>query len=177
MFGNLFRRRSTEAAPASPAPAPQAPAPGQGKAAPGTAIHYHADLIDRLKSEHRVLLELFGRIKLSYSAGKHDEAAALLGRFRTALQDHLLVENVRLYVYLEHLLREDTASSGLIHDFRHEMDGIGKSVLAFLSKYGRLGQDPELQHSFGAELDAVGRVLVERIQREESVLYPMYEPA
>lgn len=62
-------------------------------------------------------------------------------------------------------------------DLRHEMDGIGKAATTFLSKYARLAEEAALQATFLAELDAVGRVLVERIQREESVLYPMYEPA
>lgn len=176
MFGKLFRRRGTEAAAAPAAPAAAA-TPAAGKAAPGTAIRYHPELIDRLKADHRSLLELFGQIKQAFGDGRPAEAAALLNRFRGALQDHLLVENVRLYVYLEHLLRPDAASYTLIHEFRHEMDGIGKAATAFLSKYARLADEAALQGTFLAELDAVGQVLVERIRREESVLYPMYAPA
>ncbi len=180
MFGNLFRRRGTNATPtAAPAPGAvnQKPDASSAPVAPGTSIHYHADLIGKLTSDHRALLDLFGRIKLAHGSGQLEEAAALLVRFRTALQDHLLVESVRLYVYLEHRMRDDPDSHRLIHDFRHEMDGIGKAAMAFLGKYARLAQDPQLNDSFGPELDAVGRVLVERIQREETVLYPLYEPA
>lgn len=177
MFGKLFRRHGAEAVAASATPASNTATPAAGKAAPGTAIHYHPELIDRLKADHRVLLELFGQIRQAFGAGRPADAAVLLNRFRSALQDHLLVESVRLYVYLEHRLRADPASFRLIHDFRHEMDGIGKAATAFLSKYARLADEAALQTTFLAELDAVGQVLVERIQREESVLYPMYEPA
>jgi hypothetical protein len=57
------------------------------------------------------------------------------------------------------------------------MDGIGKAVLAFLSKYRDLDTQPNLAVSFRSDLDAVGKVLVERIEREESTLYPLYLPA
>lgn len=62
-------------------------------------------------------------------------------------------------------------------DLRHEMDGIGKAVVAFLAKYKDLSVDGNLVASFGRDLEAVGKVLVDRIQREEESLYPLYAPA
>ncbi|NMM27515.1 MAG: hypothetical protein HHJ12_09595 [Glaciimonas sp.] len=89
----------------------------------------------------------------------------------------MLTESVRLYIYLEHALAQDAESHALIHELRHEMEGIGKAVLEFLGKYHQLAVQPNLVASFGNDLSAVGKVLVERIQREESTLYPLYLPA
>lgn len=106
--------------------------------------------------------------------GNLAEAASLLEKFRVRLQGHLLTENVRLYIYLEHQLAGDPSSFALIHEFRQEMDGIGKALAAFLRKYQNLAAEPGLAPAFVDELAGVGKVLVERIQREEATLYPLY---
>lgn len=168
-------------APQHPAPpaAQAAPAPVLAKhtTAPGTNIAYHADLIQNFEADHQKLLQIFSAIGSAFSAGDLATTVRRLDDFRGAIQAHLLAENVRLYIYLEHALAQDAASHALIHEFRHEMDGIGKAVLAFLGKYRQLDTQGDLAASFGDDLSAVGKVLVERIQREESTLYPLYLPA
>ncbi|HET7775092.1 MAG TPA: hemerythrin domain-containing protein, partial [Azospira sp.] len=74
-------------------------------------------------------------------------------------------------------LRQDVESFELMRGFRHEMDAIGKAVLAFLSKYKDIGTQANLAASFGGDLQQVGDVLVNRIRREEETLYPLYLPA
>lgn len=169
LFDLLFGRRE----PAAPAAA-AAEAPAPASAAPGTSIHYHPDLIGRLTADHQVLLKLFSEAGVAAVRGDVIAAAARLEEFRVALQSHLLTENIRLYVYLQHSLADDAASHALIHEFRHEMDGIGRAVVAFLGKYRDLAAHPERAGEFSAELAAVGKVLVERIRREENTLYPLY---
>ncbi|MFT3760258.1 hemerythrin domain-containing protein [Thauera sp.] len=151
-------------------------APESGPCAPGTSIRYSSDLIEHLVRDHRSMLDCFGQIGSAARSGRLDEVVPLLERFRADLHGHLLVENVRLYVYLEHALANDPASHALMHGFRHDMDEIGKKVVAFLTRYARLGEDPSLAASFVADLDAVGAALVDRIRREEEVLYPLYAP-
>jgi hypothetical protein len=166
---NLFFGSSDEPA-AEAAPAAERAAP----VAPGTNIRFHPELIDKLKDDHQLLLSLFG--ETSHAAAQGDVAAAAerLEAFRTALQGHLLIENIRLYVYLEHVFADDPASFSLIHEFRHEMDGIGKAVIKFLLKYEELAAHPEQAKAFAQDLAAVGKVLVSRIEREEGTLYPLY---
>lgn len=177
MFDFLFRKgKSVEPNPAAVAPAPPAPATPE-KAAPGTAIRYHPGLVAELKHDHQVLLTLFASIQAAFKEGRLQAVVEHLEAFRTSIQSHLLKENVRLYIYLEHQLAGDATSHQLIHDFRHEMDGIGKAVVGFLAKYKDLSVDGNLVASFGRDLEAVGKVLVDRIQREEATLYPLYAPA
>lgn len=160
------------AQPAAPVPVLAKPA-----TAPGTNIAYHPELIEQFEGDHQKLLQIFSAIGNTFNAGDLPATVQRLDEFRGAIQAHLLAENVRLYIYLEHALAQDAASHALIHEFRHEMDGIGKAVLAFLGKYRQLDTQADLAASFGDDLNAVGKVLVERIQREESTLYPLYLPA
>ncbi|MBI2307277.1 MAG: hemerythrin domain-containing protein [Rhodocyclales bacterium] len=169
LFDLLFGKRE-QAAPALAV----AETPAQESAAPGTGIHYHPDLIGKLTADHQVLLKLFSETSVAAVRGDVVAAAARLEEFRVALQSHLLTENIRLYVYLQHALVDDAASRALIHEFRHEMDGIGRAVVDFLGKYRDLAAHPERATEFGEELAGVGKVLVERIRREEATLYPLY---
>ncbi len=144
--------------------------------APGTSIHHDVELIASLKTDHQRLLATFQKIAASSAAGNLAVVQSLLGQFQTMLMDHLLKENVRLYVYLEHLLKDDPVSHEMMHGFRHEMDAIGRVVVGFLGKYKEIGSHPELAAAFSADLQGIGEALVARIKREEDILYPMYSP-
>lgn len=157
--------------------APLAPIKEHHASAPGTHISYSADLVPHLHADHLMLAEIFTTIDNAFQAGDLAATVRHMNHFRMAVQAHLLSENVRLYIYLEHALAHDAVSHALIHEFRHEMDSIGKAVLTFLGKYRELDTQPNLAVSFGSDLKAVGKVLVERIEREESTLYPLYLPA
>jgi len=169
LFDLLFGKREQTAVPAVATEAPEG-----APTAPGTSIHFHPDLIGKLSADHQVLLKLFGETSAAAARGDVSAAAARLEEFRVVLQGHLLTENIRLYVYLEHALADDAQSHALIQEFRHEMDAIGKAVVGFLGKYRDLAAHPELAAAFGEELAGIGKVLVERIRREEGTLYPLY---
>lgn len=177
LFDLLFGGKKTVTAPArepaisnTPAPAPKSKAAN----APGTHIHHDSELIASLKDDHQKLLKTFQAIGAASFAGELGKVQSLLGQFQTMIMDHLLKENVRLYVYLEHLLANDSVSHQMMHGFRHEMDGIGRVVVGFLEKYKTISQHPELAESFPADLQGIGEALVARIKREENILYPMY---
>lgn len=173
MFG-FFRKSKAASAPVvEPEPQPAK----EALEAPGTKIRYDPQLIDKFKNDHHQLLGLFGGIKSAFDAGNYALVAENLDKFRSGLQAHLLVENVRLYIYLEHMLAGDETSYELVHGFRREMEGIGRVAVAFLTKYKMIGVDKDLAESFGRELDGIGKVLVDRITREEETLYPLYLPA
>jgi len=160
----------------APKPVPTEPLPSASEhmVAPGTRIRFHPQLIAKLTADHRLLLNLFGETSHAAAQGNVAVASERLEAFRMALQGHLLTENVRLYVYLQHMFADDPSSYALIHEFRHEMDGIGKAVINFLTKYQELAKFPELLNDFVHDLAAVGKVLVSRIEREEETLYPLY---
>lgn len=172
LFGFLFGKKEEETRPSQ-----QQSAARPGAMAPGTHIAYSPELVDELKQEHQQLIAVFQGIAEAFGEGDLAETCRRLETFRGGILAHLLKENVRFYIYLEHALAGDPTSHALMHQFRHEMDGIGKAVVAFLTKYSEMATKPELAASFGADLNAVGSVLVQRIQNEESNLYPLYLPA
>lgn len=175
LFGKKEHVQSVASAPlkvpvASPEPRPAV----SGAVAPGTAIHFHPELVGKLQQDHQALLRLYTQTRTAARSGDVVQAARHLEEFRILLQDHLLTENVRLYVYLEHTLAKDASSHQLIRSFRHEMDDIGKAVVAFLNDYRDLAQHPEFSQQFSEALEGIGKVLAERIRREEETLYPLY---
>ena len=142
--------------------------------APGTQIHYIPDLIENLQEDHKELLTIFGQINTAFEAENYRFVTEKLKIFKMKLTDHLLVENIRLYIYLGHEFTQDEATSDLIKSFRSEMNQISKVVMSFLTKYETIGVDKGLAETFGKDLNNIGSALVERINREEHTLYPLY---
>lgn len=149
---------------------------GNTTPAPSTQIQYHPDLIEQLVADHRALIGLYGEIKKVFEAGDYARVSKMLDEFRRGLQGHLLTENVRMYIYLERSLAGDEFNADLIRGYRREMDGIGKVAMNFLKKYEAIGVDTELAGPFAKDFATIGAVLVERIEKEERGLYPLYLP-
>ncbi|OBS08211.1 hemerythrin domain-containing protein [Acidihalobacter prosperus] len=139
-------------------------------------IRYSADLVPRLKSDHQELLVIYRAIESHFSQGDLPGTVARLSDFRYLLQDHLLTENVRFYLYLGQQFAHDATNAELIRGFRQEMDAIGRVVLRFLDRYEKLAENPELADTFLGELGQIGAVLSKRIKKEEQTLYPLYMP-
>jgi hypothetical protein len=131
-------------------------------------------LVEELQIEHRELLHLFKVLVAAHQRGDHDAAVSNLKRFTYALRAHLLKENLHLYVYLKHALREDPESSALMASMRVEMGKIGRVLNDFVTRYTSAPWDLEMRQNLGAELGKIAEVLEVRIQQEEGVLYPMY---
>ncbi len=144
--------------------------------APGTSIKFSPSLINKLEDDHKTLLSIFTQIQDAYKARKYKLVQVKLKHFKMNLMDHLLVENLKLYVYLSHCLVNDDVNSQLVREFRTEMDGIAKAVMTFVKKYETIGVNKELAHYFERDLEKIGIALVERIMREEKTLYPLYIP-
>ncbi|MCW8956215.1 MAG: hemerythrin domain-containing protein [Gammaproteobacteria bacterium] len=144
------------------------------KVAPGTSIHYDPELINNLKKDHQELLAIYTDIKALFDAGDYITVSSRLADLRTGLQGHLLTENLKLYIYLEHMLRGDEANEDLISGFRKEMNAIAKTAMNFLKKYEAIGVDKELAAVFAKDFATIGEVLTKRIEKEETVLYALY---
>ncbi len=144
------------------------------RTAPGTQIRYSPELIGKLKDDHKALFVIFGQIKKASDSGNYSVVVKKLKEFKTAITDHLLTENVNLYIYLGRSLSNDEMNDQLVRGFRSEMNQIAKVVIAFLTKYETIGVNKALAASFDKELGEIGAALVERIEREESTLYPLY---
>ena len=142
---------------------------------PVRKIAYDPNLIDGFKRDHADLLTLFGAITKSHAAKDYADTAVGLQRFKTALQAHVLAENVRFYAYLQATLLSNSEDAQLMHEFRREMNAIVRGVTDFLTKYA--GPDTlsaSTRTAFEHDVGQVGALLQQRIDREERSLYPLY---
>lgn len=149
-------------------------APQAEPAQESSGIRYDANLIPNLKQDHQQLFSLFTQICDETEEGNFELVKTRLRALKHTLQSHLVVENVKFYVYLQQHLADDQEASSLIADLRKEMDGIARAAVQFVNRYEASHFTPELAATFRQELAAIGEVLVKRIDTEESRLYTLY---
>jgi hypothetical protein len=166
MFGFLFGKKKEKIQEAPPVAA--------AKFAPGTTIAYDPNLVASMMSDHQALFKIYGAILQHFAANDFKGVSQQLEQFRMAVQGHLLKENVKLYIYLEHQFKSDPATHSLIKGFRSEMDAIGKVLIDFLNKYKHIEVNPSLATTFKQDMEQIGAALTDRVSREESILYPLY---
>lgn len=177
-FGRLERREEAEPAPTPPSrarPKAHAPAPTLEPAPAATGVHHDPTLIIRLKDDHRSLLKQYAAIKTAATEGRWTEVHNDLLKFRAELTDHLLTESVKLYVYLRLKLSGDPVQLRLMRNFSSEMVGIGKVVVDFIEANEDVAINLEKQQQFMTGWGEIGKVLGDRVGREEKTLYPMYD--
>ena len=144
--------------------------------APASAgIAYYPELIKELVADHHRLLNLHEGIRDGFARGDLPLVSARLKEFGMLLRNHLLTENMRLYIYLQQKAAGDEVNTTLVRSFRKEMDGIAKTGLKFLEKYDEIESKSEGElASFAEELDQIGSVVNTRMQREVEMLFPLY---
>jgi hypothetical protein len=145
-------------------------------AAPPRQIGYDARLIDSLLQDHAELGRIFGNIGDARTSGNFNDIRPLLVQFKTRLEAHVLTENVRFYNYLEQSLAGDANNTGVMHDFRREMNNIARSVVDFVKRYQSSTFTPEDRRQFSTDYETVGKILEHRLDSEENNLYPLYQP-
>lgn len=143
-----------------------------------TGIQYYPKLIEELVQDHHQLDLLTQRMKQHFNAGAFSQVTQMLNEYGVLLRNHLLKENMRLYIYLQQRVADDEVNTRLVRSFRKEMDGMAKTALNFLEKYKAIEQLPANQQAeFIIELEGIGAVVQERMHREENLLYPLYSPS
>ena len=173
-FSRLFGIESSKPSPPVAARAAQVRADIQTQGRK-VGIRFDPMLIGSLKEDHQTLFRLYGELVQAKDSGNYANVPKLLGEFKFALQTHVMVENVRFYVFLQQQLAGDADTSAFIADVRKQMDGIARAAVKFANTYA-VGEPftPELARGFSADLAAIGDVLTKRVAMEESRLYPLY---
>ncbi len=143
---------------------------------PKFQVQFDPMLIDSLTDDHHGLLDLYGQIDAASREGRWSDVSVLLPQLRSRLTDHLLVEGVKLYCYLQHAVPEDDETHDTFRAFKTEMAQIGRTAFNFVDRYSNATAfvSPASRTSFLNELKVIGEVLSDRIRREEAMLYPLY---
>ncbi|MBD8526674.1 hemerythrin domain-containing protein [Pseudomarimonas arenosa] len=143
---------------------------------PSRTPSFDSRLIDVLKQDHADLVDLFQQIGLCAEQRRYAEVAPMLLAFKTRLESHLIAENVRFYNYVERSLDGDEENYALMRSFRREMNGIARGVVDFVKAYQQHPLDDDSRQAFLRDYRQIGGLLTQRIEREESSLYPLYQP-
>ena len=165
-FRGFFHPRTNEASLPPPTATPHAP---------GTSIGYDPLLINRLKSDQQRMLELFTQAQLLLTNGDYNGVRRKLGDLRIALQDHLMTASVKFYVYVSRQVAADPARAMLISTHRREMLENSRKLMDFLRTYSGAPLDDKNAALFQTELLVIGAALVQRIEREQTSLFPLYQ--
>lgn len=142
--------------------------------APGTEIRYNPDLIETLKHNHQAFWEIYGQIKAASNSDDRPLIQQKLKEFRMSFMEHILTENVSLYVYLSKFYGDDKSTADLVKKTRSEMDKVGKTVRAFMQKYETMDVDDSMFATFSEGLELVIQELDKRITTVETSIYPLY---
>ena len=154
---------------------PSAPLPTTQPLAPGTRIGYDPQLIPRLRADHQRMLEIFTQTQSLLTTRDYDGVKRKLGELRITLQDHLMTANVKFYVYVSRHLAADPAKTAIINEYRREMLVNSRQIMDFLRTYSAVRLDDTFADTFQIELLVIGSALVQRIEREQSALFPLYQ--
>jgi len=139
-----------------------------------SSMPYRPELVDKLKADHQDLLDIYARLSAAAQMGHTAHIAEDLMAFRRGFQNHILVENLNFYVYLERILANRPEELGYVRSLRQDMNGIAKVVADFIHTW--ISQPPTAQTvgQFETELTVMGQALSARIELEESRLYVLY---
>ena len=140
-------------------------------------IQHHSALVDQLQGEHRLLLQAFGALKKTSEADDASAFKLALQHFKALLVPHLLEEAVRVYSYLRQELkvRGSPADFQRVNAYKREMGDIGDAALQFVETYATTPDDAIVFAQVRSALHEIGLLLGDRIRREESELYPLYQ--
>jgi len=140
------------------------------------AIAFDAGLVERLKDDHQELLQAYTAIRRTGAEGHFGHLPEMLEKFKLSLLNHIALENVKFYVYMQNHWAIDTETMRFIAEVRKEMNSISRAVVKFID--GHLTNAPShlTIAGFNEELEQIGQVLIKRISLEEERLYSLYRP-
>lgn len=138
----------------------------------GAKIAYYPNLVDEFKEEHAQLFSLYAEIVTNYEGNQMARVSSNLKEFKRVLVDHLMKENILLYIFLKYLYVENIEYKNFAYKMQKEMTTIGDSVFDFIQR--ATSESFEYNSEFKSELDGIGAALVERVELEESSLYSLY---
>jgi hemerythrin-like domain-containing protein len=141
-----------------------------------TDTEFNEQLIEMFKNDHQELLKIYADILNSFNTNQkaHKNIVALLNDFKIALEIHLMVEDNKLYSFLKMKYGRDDTHMAFVEDIQGEMNNIAKEVMFFIRKYSNRESYDNNLNNFIRDLEAIGTVLIKRIDMEEKRLYPLY---
>lgn len=127
------------------------------------------NLVSELKAEHQKLVSVLTEMKAK--GVTTPEGLKVLMQAKGAVVAHLKKEDTFLYPEMRSAAARDPKLQQTLDIFAKDMEKVTAQVLEFFDKYQNGGSGIE----FAKDIGALMTVLANRIQREESALYPEYD--
>ncbi|SFV54221.1 hypothetical protein MNB_SV-9-987 [hydrothermal vent metagenome] len=125
-------------------------------------------LVKKWKLEHQEIGNLAGKIIESYENNNLEDTKKYLNSLKDLVVEHLMQEDLTFHNLLKHsTINIDTIEH--IQDFRETFKGTKTALMNFIAKYA--SADTELDDKFLIAFKGLVRLVVERINYEESNLY------
>lgn len=139
-------------------------------------LPYNSKLVDMLKSEHVDLLGLYKKLMKSADERDFDSIPFHLIKFNQTLTDHLKHEDSELYIYMDYYHERGNffSEQAMLNDFRSEMKEITIELSSIINQSPNIPVTDRTIDGFLFDFKLIGEILHDRIHREETVLYPLY---
>ena len=167
MFSGLFSRKQPKKDAAHKNELPPEPVSLDAQYDPG--------LVTVLTEQHRELIMLLIRARSAAQQSRFEDVKITLSQFRVSLDDHLYQESVALLPYLSSRVNAEITRTSL-KDMHNNTAHIERTVAGFLNHYLSYPVSERNAARFDIEIEQVSEEFTERIQREETTLYPLYAP-
>lgn len=128
-----------------------------------------SELIRVLKEEHERLGNLLMEVR-TFGIGSREGKEKLLG-VKSALLGHLERENQRLYPILRRAAERDPDIKRTLELFAANLEEVTGVAMGFFETYGAGSSGLNFAKDFGRLFALLG----DRIRKEETVLFPLYE--
>ena len=137
---------------------------------------YSPTLVPDLVHEHQGMVKHLAAVISSFDNREFQTTKDLLEQFKHETIAHVYKETTKLYMYLQYALVDQPFDFAQMREIRKEMDTIVAYTMDFLKKYAPLETDTQLQQTFKTEMEELRDRWVMRVDIEESILFPMYQP-
>lgn len=137
----------------------------------------NSNYLNDLKNDHKTLGRLLEDIKGLIQTNDIQGIATRMDSLRNGLLAHLKKEDDKIYMDLLTIAKEKNIElvTITINTFSTAMKGIATRVLKFFDKYSKREEIAKLSSELYSDFPLVYEDLLKRVDREEKVLYPMYE--
>jgi hypothetical protein len=137
---------------------------------------YDNSLIGALESDHEEIIVLYNQVLKTARNRDYSVLQRMLGEFATLFTNHIQMEDERLYGYLKTLAsKKSQVEQRVVAGFCSEMKNISITIFSSVSQSPNIPVNDKNVDDFIKEFSEVGFTLQDRIEREESILYPIYE--
>ncbi|MGK0272882.1 MAG: regulator of sigma D [Cocleimonas sp.] len=142
----------------------------------GEPSDYDVSLINVLEENHQVMINTYNKVLQTAKDENFINLQLLLVDLLTAFTKHVHVEDQLINGYLKILAkRKSRVEEKIITKYSLEIKDISITIFSFFSQNPFIPVNKTNSEMFIIELEVIGQILQDRIDREERILYPIFK--